>query len=92
MIIDMYSILIMIAFVILSPGLIIITILFWTLVGNLVDILLGKINPPAPPYCDIDPRCHIAFMWHQDGTGWVRDIKVIDGLMCTKKARKVKPC
>lgn len=29
-----------------------------------------KLNPHYP-YCDIDPRCHIAFTRDKDGNGWV---------------------
>lgn len=76
---DIQFIMLAIATIILSPAVIIITIVFWKVVGHLLNMLLDKIYPPDAPYCDIDPRCHQAFVWRSDGTGWIGNIRVIRG-------------
>ena len=65
---------IMFLLVLFSPVLILLVIGFWMAFGHIVDRILSK---PEPPYCDIDPRCHPAFVWLEDGTGWIGRIKVI---------------
>lgn len=63
--------------VLLSP-------IWWMLLFAWVFFLLGllewasgKLFPPAPPHCDIDPRCHQAFAWAKDGSGWIGSVRVI---------------
>lgn len=41
-----------------------------------LDSLTNRINPPAPPFCNIDPLCHPAFLWAKDGSGWIGPVCV----------------
>ena len=61
-----------IAFVILSPGLILFTLWFWLAVMNMVAWAIDRVAPSKDPsvigpYCDIDPRCHPAFVMTSQG-------------------------
>lgn len=54
---------------------------FWILVGVALGMLsvvicaiewgVTKLTPPAPPSCDIDPRCHPAFVMLRDGRAFI---------------------
>lgn len=46
------------------------------IVGNILEWADKKMNPRYP-YCDIDPRCHIAFAWDKDGNGWIGNHLVV---------------
>jgi len=50
-------------------------VLLWIL-GIVWEWVDNKWNPYLP-FCDIDPRCHIAFVWDKDGNGWIGDHLVL---------------
>ena len=62
---------------VMSPVIILGTLVFWALLTNLFGSILHFIFPPDPPYCDINPRCHIAFAWDKQGRGWIGNHCVI---------------
>lgn len=45
-------------------------------VGNIAEWVETKLNPRYP-HCDIDPRCHVAFVWDKDGNGWIGEHLVV---------------
>lgn len=36
-------------------------------IASLMGYVFDRLNPPGPPMCSIDPRCHPAFAWGSDG-------------------------
>ena len=46
------------------------------IIGNVWNWIDKKLHP-SYPFCDIDPRCHIAFAWDKDGNGWIGDHLVV---------------
>ncbi|MGE5522368.1 MAG: hypothetical protein ACM3SS_01540 [Rhodospirillaceae bacterium] len=48
-------------------------VLFWmlALISDGIERIYHHFVPPPGPHCDIDPRCHPAFMWGNDGNGHI---------------------
>lgn len=46
---------------------------FLMMLGMLFDLFAEK----ELQHCDIDPRCHPAFAWAKDGTGWIGNMQVL---------------
>ena len=65
----------LLAIPLICAELIVLYILFLAIedVWNWIDKKLH----PRYPFCDIDPRCHIAFAWDKDGNGWIGDHLVV---------------
>lgn len=59
-------------------GIILAFVTLWALLA-LGDIVYRRLNPPPPPFCDVDPRCHPAFAWGKDGRGWIGNVSVPTG-------------
>jgi len=74
----MTDFIVMLILVVLSPAILILTFIFWLIVGGLTNFLFDAIYPSDPPYCDIDPLCHEAFVWDKEGNGWIGNTLVID--------------
>lgn len=68
-------------FIVMLSPIVFILAISWTffVIGSL-DKIFGE--PALPPYCDIDPLCHPAFAWNNDGSGWI-------GNICVRKAKKI---
>ena len=49
------------------------------IVGNIWEWADKKLHPRCQ-FCDIDPRCHIAFAWDKSGNGWIGNHLVVPGL------------
>ncbi len=67
--------LLFIAFI--APPAILLSLLFWTLVGEAMEKVYEVLYPQELPSCDINPRCHPRFAWGSDGNGWIGNIIVI---------------
>lgn len=67
------------AVVFMSPVIIVGTYVFWMTVGCILENGMRRLFPDPPPYCDIDPRCHSAFVFAADGSGWIGGICVMNG-------------
>lgn len=63
--------------VLLTPLFYLFAVVWWCFLFAVLSVLCARLFPPAPPYCDIDPRCHPAFAWAPDGSGWIGPIRVI---------------
>ena len=63
--------------VLIAPALLIGTLILWWMIGVILEKVIRGLFPDPPPYCDIDPMCHPAFVWHKDGSGWIGNICVI---------------
>ena len=53
--------------------------LLLVIVGSICEWVDKKLNPRYP-YCDIDPRRHIAFAWDIEGRGWIGNHLVVSKL------------
>lgn len=62
--------------ILFPPALLIGTLTVLFMIAGILVWIDKKINPQYP-FCDIDPKCHIAFIWDKDGVGWIGHHKVI---------------
>lgn len=46
-------------------------LLSYAIIGSIIEYVVGKLFPPDPLYCDIDPRCHSSFYLDESGKGWI---------------------
>ena len=57
------------------------------IVGNVWEWADKKLNPHYP-FCDIDPRCHIAFAWDKNCNGWIGNHLVVPNVQDHLTARQ----
>lgn len=71
----------MLVLTLIAPAFLLIGISFWCWALFGFDALLRRRSNSEPwgDYCDIDPRCHPAFMWAADGNGYIGSLLVLHG-------------